>query len=235
MLNLTLAAGSLLAAALTTMATSTPTPTPNPVDPHHGTPTAPTAITTYQPQLFPSQSPSNQSPTYLSYPTTFPTTTTTTTTDNNYNNNDDNNFIPFDNTSTTDTTNNTNNNSNNTIINTTTNNNVYSSFLTISRYVVQRVLVPIVLVVGVVGNTVTIVVLTRRQMRSSTNNYLTALAISDLLYLVFTFTLSLRHHPGMDQPHHWVYWHYFRYALWLTDASSKYSTWQAYCFGVYTY
>lgn len=99
---------------------------------------------------------------------------------------------------------------------------VYATFLDVSRYVVQRVLVPLVLVVGVVGNSVTIVVLTRRQMRSSTNNYLTALAISDLLYLVFIFSLSIRHHPGMDHPHHWFYWHYFRYALWLTDASSEY-------------
>lgn len=101
---------------------------------------------------------------------------------------------------------------------------VYATFLDVSRYVVQRVLVPLVLVVGVVGNSVTIVVLTRRQMRSSTNNYLTALAISDLLYLVFIFSLSIRHHPGMDHPHHWFYWHYFRYALWLTDATSEY--WQ---------
>lgn len=98
----------------------------------------------------------------------------------------------------------------------------YAPFLAGSRYVVQRILVPVVLVVGVVGNTVTIVVLTRRQMRSSTNSYLTALAISDLLYLVFVFSLSIRHHPGMNKPHHWFYWHYFRYALWLTDASSEY-------------
>lgn len=97
----------------------------------------------------------------------------------------------------------------------------YAPFLAVSRYVVQLVLVPLVLVVGVVGNSVTIVVLTRRQMRSSTNLYLTALAISDLLYLVFIFSLSIRHHPGMNRPHHLLYWHYFRYALWLTDASSE--------------
>lgn len=98
----------------------------------------------------------------------------------------------------------------------------YAAFLAGSRYVVQRILVPVVLVLGVVGNTVTIVVLTRRQMRSSTNSYLTALAISDMLYLIFIFSLSIQHHPGMNRPHHWFYWHYFRYALWLTDASSEY-------------
>ncbi|XP_042233162.1 thyrotropin-releasing hormone receptor-like isoform X1 [Homarus americanus] len=111
----------------------------------------------------------------------------------------------------------------------------YEAFLDISRYVVQRVLVPMVLVVGVVGNAVTIVVLTRRQMRSSTNNYLTALAISDLLYLVFIFSLSIRHHPGMSRPHHWFYWHYFRYALWLTDASSSTSIWLTVTFTIERY
>ncbi|XP_050738833.1 FMRFamide receptor-like isoform X2 [Eriocheir sinensis] len=111
----------------------------------------------------------------------------------------------------------------------------YAPFLAGSRYVVQRVLVPVVLVLGVVGNTVTIVVLTRRQMRSSTNSYLTALAISDLLYLVFIFSLSIRHHPGMNKPHHWIYWHYFRYALWLTDASSSTSIWLTVTFTIERY
>ncbi|XP_037789424.1 FMRFamide receptor-like [Penaeus monodon] len=72
-------------------------------------------------------------------------------------------------------------------------------------------------------------------MRSSTNNYLTALAISDLLYLVFIFSLSIRHHPGMDHPHHWFYWHYFRYALWLTDATSSTSIWLTVTFTIERY
>lgn len=97
----------------------------------------------------------------------------------------------------------------------------YERFMDESRHWVQKVLVPLVMCVGVVGNSVSMVVLTRRKMRSSTNNYLTALAISDLLYLVFVFSLSLQHHPNIKHPRHWFYWQYFRYALWLTDASSK--------------
>lgn len=95
-------------------------------------------------------------------------------------------------------------------------------FMVESRHWVQRVLVPLVMCLGVVGNSVSMVVLTRRRMRTSTNNYLTALAISDLLYLVFVFSLSLQHHPDIKHPRHWFYWQYFRYGLWLTDASSKY-------------
>lgn len=38
-----------------------------------------------------------------------------------------------------------------------------------SRFWVQYVLVPIVLIVGVMGNSVTIYILTRKSMRSSTN------------------------------------------------------------------
>ena len=97
----------------------------------------------------------------------------------------------------------------------------YERFMDESRHWVQKVFVPLVMCVGVVGNSVSMVVLTRRKMRSSTNSYLTALAISDLLYLVFVFSLSLQHHPNIKHPRHWFYWQYFRYALWLTDASSK--------------
>jgi hypothetical protein len=38
-----------------------------------------------------------------------------------------------------------------------------------SRFWVQRVLVPIVVIIGVMGNLITIYILTRRPMRSSTN------------------------------------------------------------------
>ncbi|XP_068241477.1 uncharacterized protein [Palaemon carinicauda] len=96
---------------------------------------------------------------------------------------------------------------------------IYETFMDDSRHWVQKVLVPLVMCFGVVGNSVSMVVLTRRKMRSSTNSYLTALAISDLLYLIFVFFLSLKHHPDMQHPSHWLYWHYVRYALWLTDAS----------------
>ncbi|KAA0199984.1 hypothetical protein HAZT_HAZT001376 [Hyalella azteca] len=87
------------------------------------------------------------------------------------------------------------------------------------RFVVQIVLVPFITVIGVCGNIITIAVLTRKSMRSSTNFYLTALALSDMLYLLLFFSLSLQHHPGMREPHTWVYWHFSRFAMWFVDAS----------------
>jgi len=91
------------------------------------------------------------------------------------------------------------------------------------RFVVQIILVPLVMLIGVCGNSITIIVLTRRNMRSSTNYYLTALALSDLLYLVLFFVLSLRHHQGMNTPGTWFYWHFYRFGIWLVDASSEYN------------
>jgi hypothetical protein len=68
------------------------------------------------------------------------------------------------------------------------------------------------------------VVLTRRGMRSSTNAYLTALAIADLVYLLCVFWLSLRHYPHVreDLTMSNFYAYTWPYSLWLTDATSKF-------------
>lgn len=70
-----------------------------------------------------------------------------------------------------------------------------------------------------------IVVLTRRGMRSSTNAYLTALAIADLVYLLCVFWLSLRHYPHIkeDLSLSNFYAYTWPYSLWLTDATSKFN------------
>ena len=56
-----------------------------------------------------------------------------------------------------------------------------------------------VVCLGVVGNILNMVVLTRRSMMNSTNCYLAALAAFDILYLVFSLTLSLKHYDGFDR------------------------------------
>lgn len=93
-----------------------------------------------------------------------------------------------------------------------------------TRFVVQRVLVPLVVACGVTGNLLTMAVMTRQHMRSSTNNYLTALALFDSLYLLAAAAMSLHHYPSVrDQDS------YVRYAYpWgkpLTDTFSNTTVW----------
>lgn len=91
-----------------------------------------------------------------------------------------------------------------------------------SRYWVQRVLQPAVVLVGVVGNLITVVVLTRRRMSSSTNTYLTALAVTDLAYLTCVYTLGYENHPGITAAGYLWYWSIWKYAIWIVDCTSKY-------------
>ncbi|KAG8229458.1 hypothetical protein J437_LFUL005563, partial [Ladona fulva] len=111
----------------------------------------------------------------------------------------------------------------------------YVNFMNGSRFWIQRVFVPIIVFIGVLGNVATIAVLTRRRMRSSTNVYLTALAVSDLLYLVFIFSLSLEHYPKLPEPYNHLYCQYKRFGLWLTDAASSTSVWLTVSFTVERY
>lgn len=108
----------------------------------------------------------------------------------------------------------------------------YAHFRDMSRFWVKRLLYPLIMCVGVIGNGITIVILTRRRMRSSTNHYLTALAFSDLFYLIFVFTLNLDHYGSM---HSYAYYSYWRYALMLTDACSNTSVWLTVTFTIERY
>ena len=103
--------------------------------------------------------------------------------------------------------------------------NNYENFRDLSRFWIQRVLVPIIVLVGVVGNSMTIVVMTRKQMLSSTTIYLAALATSDMLYLIFTFILSLSHYPNADHIDYHFYWILWPINVLICDASSNISVW----------
>ena len=62
-----------------------------------------------------------------------------------------------------------------------------------------KVLIPPIVTFGCVGNIINIVVLTRKSMKSSTNRYLTCLAVYDILYLVFAFSMILKHYHCIGQ------------------------------------
>jgi hypothetical protein len=59
-------------------------------------------------------------------------------------------------------------------------------------------------------------------MRSSTNHYLTALAVADLVYLLCVFWLSLDHYPifKSDLIASSIFAYAFPFSVWLTDATS---------------
>ncbi|OTF70308.1 Proctolin receptor-like protein, partial [Euroglyphus maynei] len=66
------------------------------------------------------------------------------------------------------------------------------------RFWVQRVLVPVITIVGVFGNLITLIVMFQKKMRSITSTthiYLATLAIFDTFYLSFSFLLSIQHYP----------------------------------------
>ena len=102
----------------------------------------------------------------------------------------------------------------------------YQEFRDQSRFWIQRVLVPVITFVGVIGNTITIVIMTHKRMRSSsTNCYLAALATFDMFYLIFTFVLSLSHYPNAKHIDYYYYWVLWPFSVMICDASSNASVW----------
>ena len=94
-----------------------------------------------------------------------------------------------------------------------------------TRFVVQRILAPTIITAGFLANVLTVVVLTRRSMtRSSTNVYLTALAIYDAVYLALAFSMTWKHYDAV----HTMPW-YVRYqqpvGRPLIDSASNTAAW----------
>ncbi|CAE1326355.1 unnamed protein product [Acanthosepion pharaonis] len=105
--------------------------------------------------------------------------------------------------------------------------------LEITRFIVQKILSPTVSAIGFLGNTLSIIVLSRRRMQSSTNVYLIALSVCDLLYLFFSVTLSFVHCSYRTQPKFAFY--YIPYARVLADLFGNIAVWLTVSFTVERY
>lgn len=107
--------------------------------------------------------------------------------------------------------------------------------LDLTRFYVLRVAALFVASVGIAANIVNILVLTKRSMKSSTNYYLCALAIFDILYLVSAVTMTFQHQDNDVREMHW----YFRYknicGRTFTDMSSNIAIWLTITFTVERY
>ncbi|GAU95491.1 hypothetical protein RvY_07101-2 [Ramazzottius varieornatus] len=96
----------------------------------------------------------------------------------------------------------------------------YAEFLKNSRRIIQLILIPIVAVIGIIVNSLTILVFSQKRLRSSTNMYLKALAAFDLVYLCGVLCLSFYH-----RKYHPYYLYFQPYALFITDFASNASVW----------
>ncbi|KAK4467843.1 hypothetical protein MN116_008490 [Schistosoma mekongi] len=65
------------------------------------------------------------------------------------------------------------------------------SILNTMRLICGKILTPLLCTIGFLANLINIIILTREWMSSSTNVYLTAVSLCDLLYLLFTYLFSL--------------------------------------------
>ena len=97
------------------------------------------------------------------------------------------------------------------------------------RTIVKFYIWPLLVLFGLTGNCLSILVLTRRRLiRTSTNNYLTILALFDSCYLIVTLLLNISSHPKFS---HYPFTDTFIHILRpFADFSSNTATWLIVCF-----
>ncbi|KAH3746532.1 hypothetical protein DPMN_180940 [Dreissena polymorpha] len=109
----------------------------------------------------------------------------------------------------------------------------YETFYLRARFITGLVFYPIICVFGITGNIMSIIVMSQRRMRSSTNTYLFALAISDLIKLLFDFlyfpvTLLFQIDKPVAKIAHGML---YPYAHYVSNATPCISAWHTYLYG----
>ncbi|KAK6167834.1 hypothetical protein SNE40_021772 [Patella caerulea] len=103
-----------------------------------------------------------------------------------------------------------------------------------TRYVVQKILVPFVAAIGLLGNSLNVLVLRHPFMKGiSTNFYLFVLCLADITYLILTLCLSFKHCSDSDQ--HVSAFYFIVYARPLTDLAGNVAVWITVVFTIERY
>ncbi|XP_041361116.1 FMRFamide receptor-like [Gigantopelta aegis] len=105
--------------------------------------------------------------------------------------------------------------------------------LVLTRFVVQTILVPIVVTIGLLGNVLNIVVLSHPKMRTSTNVYIMVLALADTFYLVFSFALSFARCSNLDQSY--AAFQFVPYGRVISDTAGNTAVWITVIFTIERY
>ncbi|VDL11772.1 unnamed protein product [Hymenolepis diminuta] len=74
-----------------------------------------------------------------------------------------------------------------------------------ARLIFAKILTPIICTTGIVVNIINIIVLTRSWMKSSTNVYLTAVSVTDMMYLFFSLLFTLYIYPTFNTSATYMY------------------------------
>jgi len=100
----------------------------------------------------------------------------------------------------------------------------------------SQIVFPAIIGFGCIGNLINIAVLTRRPMRmSTTNRYLTCLAVYDVLYLLFALSLIVKHYPTICSTCWGTVFYYAHVGRPLVDIWSNTGVWLTVTFTVERY
>lgn len=101
------------------------------------------------------------------------------------------------------------------------------NFFETAKFVNGEILMPIFCVIGLIGNAITLVVLQQKTMKTSTNVYLCALAVSDTVKLLndgVYFAVLMLHRTNFAAANR-AFGHYYPYAHFLFNMSACISSW----------
>lgn len=103
----------------------------------------------------------------------------------------------------------------------------YSAFYEQSQFITGLILYPLCCIPGIIGNTLTLIVLTQKTMRTSTNAFLGALAMSDMIKLLndliyFIVLLIGRTYPSVAKT---AFGYIYPYAHFVFNLAACVSSW----------